>query len=261
MQTMRAALGCLALVGVMLAAACGSGEGDAASRPSPREAPSENPAEPTGTAASTPRRIDPRAGGLELQFGEFAITMEASEIRPGPVTFVVHNRGELVHGFEIEGEDGDDDNSGPGHGGLKLEGPSFDSGETVRLHADLPPGVYEIECFVAEHDDLGMRATLVVAPGAPPIRVEEPPTGAGTVEIADFGFAPDAIEVAAGTEVRWTNGDPTAHTVTAEDGFFDSGTLDPGASFAATLNEVGTHEYVCQIHPSMRASVRVVGPT
>ena len=41
----------------------------------------------TGADQSTSRKVDPRRGGLELGFGEFAITLEAAEIRPGPVTF------------------------------------------------------------------------------------------------------------------------------------------------------------------------------
>ena len=72
-----------------------------------------------------------------------------------------------MHGFEIEAEDDDGDHSGPGNGELKLEGPEFGPDDVVRIRADLPAGVYEVECFVGEHDDRGMRATLIVRPGAP----------------------------------------------------------------------------------------------
>lgn len=191
-----------------------------------------------------------------MGFGEFAITLEADEIRPGPVTFVIRNGGALVHGFEIEGEDDDGDNSGPGNGELKLEGPEFGPGNVVRIHADLPPGVYEVECFVGDHDDRGMRATLIVRADAPLVRQEADP-GAGAVRIADFAFSPEQVEVAAGTELTWANDDPAAHTVTADDGTFDSGTLDPGADFAVRINDPGTYRYACLIHPAMRATVRV----
>ncbi len=60
-------------------------------------------------------------------------------MRPGPITFVISNAGTMIHGFEIEAEDDDGDHSGPGHGELKLEGPAFDPGETVRIDAVLPP--------------------------------------------------------------------------------------------------------------------------
>jgi plastocyanin len=219
----------------------------------------------SGAASSSPnqptdRLVDPRRSGLELGFGEFAITLEAQEIRPGPVTFVIRNGGRLVHGFEIEvAERGD--NSGPGSShddGLKLEGPAFGPGETVRLATELPPGVYEIECFVAEHDDMGMRATLVVRRGAPLARAESPPARPDRVEIGDFAFAPRTVEVPLGSEVTWENTDPTPHTVTGRDGGFDSGTLDPGSRFAATFDRAGTFAYFCQIHPTMQGSVRVV---
>lgn len=214
-------------------------------------------------APSTPRRVDPRRGGLELGFGEFAITLEAEEIRPGPVTFVIRNEGALVHGFEMEIEEAGD-HSGSGHSGggdrFKVEGPAFGPGESLRIPLDLAPGVYEIECFVAEHDDMGMRATLVVRRDAPLVRVDPEATAPDRVEISDFAFSPSPIQVESGTEVTWRNDDPTAHTVTARDGSFDSGTMDPGSGFATAFERAGTFEYFCQIHPTMHGTVRVVVP-
>ena len=245
------------MLAVVAGAAC-SLAGDGPSGTAPPTIPAE------GDASSSPahpanRLVDPRRDGLELGFGEFAITLEAQEIRPGPVTFVVRNGGRLVHGFEIEiSEEGDNSGHGSHEDGLKMEGPAFGPGETIRLDADLHPGVYEIECFVAEHDDMGMRATLVVRPNAPLVRAEAPQDRPDRVQIGDFAFAPTAIEVPVGTEVTWENADPTPHTVTARDGGFDSGTLDPGSRFAATFDRAGTFAYFCQIHPTMTGSIRVV---
>ena len=227
--------------------------------------PDEAVSAPTTQAAASPevaptsqtRAADPRDGGLELGFGEWAITLEADAIRPGPVTFVVRNGGTMLHGFEIEAEDDDDgDHSGSGHGWLKFEGPGMSPGEVVRLRADLPAGTYTIECFVDGHDDMGMETTLVVRPDAPLVR--ETIAADGAVAIADFSFAPADVEVPAGTEVVWSNEDPTTHTVTADDGAFDSGTLDPGATFRTVVQ--GTVRYRCLIHPSMQGTITVVGP-
>jgi plastocyanin len=211
-----------------------------------------------GAGDTEPRKVDPRDDGLELGFGEFAITLEAEEIRPGPVTFVIRNGGRLVHGFEIQIEEENDGNSGHGNSddGLKLEGPTFGPGETVRLSADLAPGIYEIECFVAEHDDMGMRAMLVVRPDAPLVPAE-PATRTDRVEVSDFAFAPEQIELHVGAELTWLNADPTAHTVTAGDGSFDSGPLKAGDLFRTSFTEPGTYDYFCRIHPTMRGSVRV----
>jgi uncharacterized cupredoxin-like copper-binding protein len=137
---------------------------------SPGVAPSPSVASPSPAAASaspaTAALVDPRDGGLDVAFGEFAITMEADTIRPGPIVFVIRNAGALTHGFEMRI---DADRSGPGGGDdeFKIETDTFRSGDTVRVETDLPPGRYEIECFVADHDDRGMRTFLEVRRDAP----------------------------------------------------------------------------------------------
>jgi plastocyanin len=79
------------------------------------------------------------------------------------------------------------------------------------------------------------------------------------VELGGFAFSPPGLEVQAGTEVTWTNHDPTTHTVSADAGEFDSGALDPGATFSATFTDSGQFTYMCQIHPTMKGKVTVVG--
>src|SRR5918999_2028094 len=173
-----------ALLGVaVLAFACGDG-GDRPSRPG-----AEQPKPPATRGESErgreagpggPRRIDPRRGGLDVALGEWAVTPEALEIRPGPLTFVIANRGTIDHGFEIELEgEGDGDNSGPGSGGdgFKRETAIIHPGETIRLTVNLVPGVYKVECLVDGHDDLGMENILRVSADAPLVR--QPGAGAG----------------------------------------------------------------------------------
>ncbi len=82
-------------------------------------------------------------------------------------------------------------------------------------------------------------------------------TASGSVRIVQFAFVPASLDVAAGSTVTWSNDDPTAHTVTAEDGAFDSKQLDPGASFSIVLDTVGSHVYHCEIHPTMVGTVVV----
>jgi len=69
-------------------------------------------------------------------------------------------------------------------------------------------------------------------------------------------FGPHDVTAVAGDEVVWRNGDLRSHTVTADDGSFDSGALPPGATFALTL-PLGTHKYHCKIHRFMRGLVNV----
>jgi plastocyanin len=80
-----------------------------------------------------------------------------------------------------------------------------------------------------------------------------------TVSIKDFAFDPPSTTVAPGTMVTWVNNDQVPHTATANDGAFDSGTLQPGQSYSFTFDKPGTYAYHCNIHPYMTATVTVSG--
>lgn len=213
---------------------------------------------PRAKAASAPvrpKRVDPRKGGFEIVLGEWAVTPEAPAIRPGRVTFVVHNRGTMDHGYEMELEGGD--SSGPGSGDLfKTESELVRPGDSTRLTVTLGPGLYEIECLVDGHDDMGMEGVLEVREDAPLVKVDEA-ARPGVVSISDFAFEPAVAEVPAGTEVVWRNDDPADHTVTSLDGFFGSGALAAGASFSHRFTKPGVYEYRCAIHPDMKGKVKV----
>jgi plastocyanin len=83
---------------------------------------------------------------------------------------------------------------------------------------------------------------------------------AGTLERAgmrNMAFAPTRIEIKAGTTVEWTNNDPLAHTVTAADGSFDSGLIQPGGKWSYTFATAGTYDFNCTPHPFMKGVVIV----
>ena len=86
-----------------------------------------------------------------------------------------------------------------------------------------------------------------------------PTQDALTVNIHDHAFDPAQLDVAPGTNVTWVNGDTEPHTVTADDGLFDSGTLNPGESYTVWLDGSGTVPYHCEIHPDMQGSLLVGG--
>lgn len=79
-----------------------------------------------------------------------------------------------------------------------------------------------------------------------------------TVLISDFSYVPSNITVKQGTTVKWVQKDSVRHTVTSDDGIFDSGLLSKDVSFEYTFNEVGTFGYYCIPHPYMKGSVEVV---
>jgi plastocyanin len=79
------------------------------------------------------------------------------------------------------------------------------------------------------------------------------------VSIQDYFFEPAEASVESGDEIVFTNEGAEPHTVTTADGQFDSGVLNPGASFTITVSEPGTLTYYCAIHPEMVGNVTVRG--
>ena len=78
------------------------------------------------------------------------------------------------------------------------------------------------------------------------------------VEIVDFAYDPDPTTIQAGGKVTWTNRDSAPHTATADDGSFDTGTIEKGKIGSETFKEAGAFTYFCEIHPTMKGTVEVV---
>lgn len=83
------------------------------------------------------------------------------------------------------------------------------------------------------------------------------PSGPVMVSIVNFSFGPSSVTIQPGATVMWTNDDSVAHTVTADDGSWGSGTLQPGASYSHTFTASGNQPYHCSIHPFMHGAVVV----
>jgi hypothetical protein len=82
--------------------------------------------------------------------------------------------------------------------------------------------------------------------------------------VIDDEFSASSITVAPGDTVRWSNDGDNVHTVTSDEGVFDSGTLESGASFSFTFAEPGTYPYYCQVHGAaggvgMAGTIEVTG--
>ncbi|HET9593391.1 MAG TPA: cupredoxin family copper-binding protein [Solirubrobacterales bacterium] len=78
------------------------------------------------------------------------------------------------------------------------------------------------------------------------------------VQIVEFAYEPDPVVVQVGGKVTWQNEDSAPHTATADDGSFDTGTIEEGKLGSATFKEAGTFTYHCEIHPTMHGTVEVV---
>lgn len=71
-------------------------------------------------------------------------------------------------------------------------------------------------------------------------------------------YAPSPTTMRVGQSVAWHNGDSIAHDSTQDQGRFQTGTLNAGAtSTAITMSTAGTFTYHCTIHPGMIGTITV----
>jgi plastocyanin len=119
------------------------------------------------------------------------------------------------------------------------------------------PGTYFYFCRI---NPAKMNGTVIVKPGDQPARITR-------VQAVDPGFTGDRLRfdparltVQAGTTLLVANVGGKPHTLTADDGSFDTGTITPGAeggrfagkSTSITLTKPGTFRFHCQVHPAAR---------
>ena len=104
---------------------------------------------------------------------------------------------------------------------------------------------------------LALVLIVVIAPSA---TAQGMTTTTTQLSIQDFFFSPADVTVEPGTTVTWVNEGTVPHTVTSDDGQFDSGVLMPGDSYTVMFKGQGTITYHCAIHPSMTGSVTVGTP-
>ena len=96
-----------------------------------------------------------------------------------------------------------------------------------------------------------------VAPLPAPASTPDGAPAPVAIQIADFSFGAPRT-VAAGAVVQVSNADAEAHTLTAEDGSFDTGSVDEGSVVSFTAPAVpGTYSFYCDIHPSMTGQLVV----
>src|SRR5689334_11976070 len=93
---------------------------------------------------------------------------------------------------------------------------------------------------------------IVQSPQAPPASNATQPA---VVVMKGVKFQPAELTVRAGETVEFKNEDIFAHTVTADDGSFDSGLIQPGNTWKLTMPKTGSVGYHCRPHPNMRAKL------
>ncbi|MHB2035250.1 MAG: cupredoxin domain-containing protein [Nitrososphaerales archaeon] len=136
-------------------------------------------------------------------------------------------------------------------------------------------GVFEFYCVY--HVQIGMFGYLTVLPNAAyngssvstTTTTSSTSTNASNPEVSiEYGsaanttstyYSPPTITVVIGVNntVTWVNNDIAPHTVTADDGSFNSGNLNPGESWTHVFTTPGTYTYHCIYHPWMHGTIIV----
>ncbi len=79
------------------------------------------------------------------------------------------------------------------------------------------------------------------------------------VGIVDFSYNPQTLKVSRYTTVTWKNNGGVDHTVTGDNGLWNSGNIIPGKSYSKRFDSVGSFSYHCTIHPTtMKGTITVV---
>ncbi|MGH8137604.1 MAG: cupredoxin domain-containing protein [Steroidobacteraceae bacterium] len=78
------------------------------------------------------------------------------------------------------------------------------------------------------------------------------------ITIENMRFNPDVLTVHRGDRVVWINKDLFPHTATADTKAFDSGSIEPNASWTYVARKAGEYAYVCSLHPTMKARLTVL---
>ncbi|HUQ76338.1 MAG TPA: cupredoxin family copper-binding protein [Burkholderiales bacterium] len=77
------------------------------------------------------------------------------------------------------------------------------------------------------------------------------------MRIEGMKFVPERLEVAAGDRITWVNRDIVPHSVTAQAASIESGDMTEGRSFSYVAKAAGEIQYICRLHPTMRATLAV----
>ena len=77
-----------------------------------------------------------------------------------------------------------------------------------------------------------------------------------TITIENLRFEPQTLTVKRGDRVVWANKDLVPHTATAAKSF-DSHDIAANASWTYTARTPGRYDYMCTLHPMMKARLVV----
>lgn len=138
---------------------------------------------------------------------------------------------------------------------------SFDSGNLAAgatwNYTFASPGNYSYHCLYHNW----MKGTVVVKQGTAGSILGLVTIPSGTANL-NLNFQPKDFLLIIGINntVKFANLDSAPHTVTADDGSFNSGSIAPGGSWVHTFSSAGTLSYHCSFHSWMKGTITIVAP-
>lgn len=215
-----------------------------------------------------------------VEVSETDAPMTLSDILASPHAINIHESTENIQNYIACGNiggrvvDGDlliglQEINGSGHHGIAKLGSDDDSTEVTVYLAERAgeEGAEAAQGAPAAADTPAPAATTAPAATSAPEAATAEPTAAEAaapaaqevpVDIRDFAYSPDPIEVPVGSTVVWTNQDAVPHTATSDQrGALQSGAIAPGSSFSQAFDTAGEFAYHCEFHPNMTGTIVV----
>src|SRR5918998_4784569 len=204
---------------------------------------------------------------------ETDVDLPLGDILAAPHAINIHESAEAIQNYIACGDiggrviDGDlviglRQLNGSGHHGVAILA-GADDGTGVKVYLSEEEAGTETEQDAAtDTAPAATEAPATAAPAETPADAaqgsEAPAAAEVPVDIRDFAYSPNPIEIAVGDTVTWTNQDEVPHTATGQDrDVLQSGTIAPGASFSQAFPEAGEFGYFCEFHPNMTGTIVV----
>jgi plastocyanin len=126
------------------------------------------------------------------------------------------------------------------------------------------PGTYSYFCRI---NPSRMNGTITVNAGDAPAKVNRIQATDPAREGAQLSFDPSSLTIEAGSTIVLANVGGKPHTLTADDGSFDTGVVTPGAeggrfagdNASVAVPKPGTFAFHCEVHPVMKGTLTVTG--
>jgi len=233
----------------------------------------------TDVALETAGEAFGAASAVPVEESDTTIDASLTDILAAPHAVNIHQSADAIQNYIACGDIGGravdgklaiglQELNGSGYQGVAILDGSDAATTTVTVYLAYPGKAGESEqaaTSAVATSPTAAAAQPTAEPTAEPTAAEPTaePTAASSanevpVDIVEFSFSPDPVDVSIGDTVTWTNQGTVPHTATAEDrGVLQSGPISPGDSFSQVLSQAGEFPYFCEFHPNMHGTIIV----